>query len=250
MIRNFAKTTRSPLEDRSKLAFAIFSRLFERTLRQNFHALWMKGPLPPELAARKLVIYANHPSWWDAVAFVVIARRLLPGREVYSPMDAVMFRHYGFMRKIGAFAVEQNHISGAQQFLHTAREAIVREAPLMIAAQGRFADTRERPLRLRPGLAHLVGLDAEIVFLPLALDYTFWDEKYPEMFMSFGQSLTARELAALPTRARLAALEAGLTATLEDLCAATVSREAGRFTLFLQGKRGVDPIYDLWRRLR
>ncbi len=120
----------------------------------------------------------------------------------------------------------------------------------MVSAQGRFSDARERPLRLRPGLAHLAEGDPDLCFLPLALEYTFWDEKRPEMLFAFGPPLRAGELSGLSARERLARLEERLTATLDDLSAAAMSRDAGRFSTFVSGAGGIDPIYDAWRRLK
>ena len=155
----------------------------------------LSGAAPADLSgARKLVIYLNHPSWWDGVAYVVLARRLMPGRIVYAPIDAAMLRRYPFLGQIGAFGVEQESPRGSAHFLASCRAALAADAPLMIAAQGRFADTRERPLNLRPGLAHLVDIEPDICFLPLALEYTFWNEKQPEMLIRFGAPTSAAEL--------------------------------------------------------
>jgi len=238
------------LDARSAFVFRFFAYWFERSLRASFHAARRLGPLPAELSERKLVIYANHPSWWDGVAYVVIARQLMRGRDVYAPIDADMLKRYGFMRRMGGFGVDQTSARGAADFLSVGRAALARDAPLMIAAQGRFADTRERPLRLRPGLAHLADAEPDLCFLPLALEYSFWNEKRPEMLFGFGPAIHARELTALPPRERLAALEDRLTATLDDLTAAGLTRDPGRFTTFIEGAGGIDPVYDAWRRLK
>jgi 1-acyl-sn-glycerol-3-phosphate acyltransferase len=238
-----AARAQARLDARSDGVFAFFAWVFERSLRSSFHAARRFGPAP-DLSARKLVIYANHPSWWDGVAYVMIAQHLLPGRPVYAPIDAEMLEKYGFMRRMGAIGVDQTSARGAADFLQTCRAALAREAPLMIAAQGRFSDARERPLRLRPGLAHLA--EADVCFVPLALDYVFWNEKRPEMLFGFGEPL--RGLSDLPPAERLAALEARLTETLDALSAAALTRDPARFTPFLAGAGGVNPIYDLWRR--
>jgi 1-acyl-sn-glycerol-3-phosphate acyltransferase len=98
----------------------------------------MAGVAPAELlSARKLAIYANHPSWWDGVAFLTLSRLLMPQRKVFAPIDAAMLRRYPFLARIGAFGVEQASARGASEFLATCRAALAADAPLMIAAQGR-----------------------------------------------------------------------------------------------------------------
>jgi 1-acyl-sn-glycerol-3-phosphate acyltransferase len=244
------KAAAARIAARSPLAFAFFARVFERTLRGGFHSLRLSGAVPPELSARKLVIYANHPSWWDGVAYVMIAKLLLPGRAVYTPIDAAMLQRYPFLARIGGFAVDQTSARGAADFLASCRAALAFDAPLIVAAQGRFSDVRERPLQLRPGLAHLVDVEPDICLLPLALEYVFWNEKRPEMLMRFGPALAARDLAALPARDRLKFLEARLTQTLDDLAAAALTRDPARFATLIDGAGGVNPLYDLWRRLK
>ena len=244
------KAAASRIAARSPLAFAFFTRVFARTLRGGFHSLRLSGALPAELNAPKLVIYSNHPSWWDGVAYVMIAKLLLPGRAVYTPIDAAMIQRYPFLARIGGFAVDLTRARGAADFLASCREALQRDAPLIVAAQGRFRDVRERPLDLRPGLAHLVDVDPDLRLVPLALEYTFWDEKRPEMLMRFGPALTARDLLALAPRERLQRLEAGLTRTLDELTAAAIARDPARFVTLMSGAGGVNPLYDLWRRLK
>jgi 1-acyl-sn-glycerol-3-phosphate acyltransferase len=211
----------------------------------------MAGVAPAELlSARKLAIYANHPSWWDGVAFLTLSRLLMPQRKVFAPIDAAMLRRYPFLARIGAFGVEQASARGASEFLATCRAALAADAPLMIAAQGRFADVRERPLSLRPGLAHLVDVEPELCLVPLAIEYAFWNEKQPEMLVRFGAPIAAKDLAGLKSSARLIVLEQRLTETLDELSAAAISRDASRFVELLAGARGVNPIYDAWRRLK
>ncbi|MEL4474452.1 hypothetical protein, partial [Shewanella algae] len=55
-----------------------------------------------------------------------------------------------------------------------------------ITAQGRFADVRERPVALARGLAHLARAAPHAAFIPLALDYPFWNTERPEALARFG----------------------------------------------------------------
>ena len=99
---------------RSALWFAAFATIFARALRRDFHAVRVSraGP-PPEPATPHLVVYCNHPSWWDAALIPVLIARLFPGRTGFAPIDAAMIARYGFMTRIGAFGVAQNAPRGA-----------------------------------------------------------------------------------------------------------------------------------------
>ena len=45
-----------------------------------------------------------------------------------------------------------------------------------------------RPVRLRPGLAHLARRVPGATIVPLALEYPFWDERTPEALCRFGSA--------------------------------------------------------------
>jgi hypothetical protein len=117
---------------------------------------------------------------------------------------------------------------------------------IWMTAQGRFADPRERPVALRPGLARLLARVPDAVALPVALEYPFWSEKRPEALAAFGAPLR-------PTgtpEAMQAALEAALGRTQDALAEAARARDPAAFELLIGGGRGVGGIYGMWQRAR
>jgi hypothetical protein len=152
---------------------------------------------------------------------------------------------------MGAFGVELETRRGAASFLRQSRGILgANNRALWVTAQGRFADVRQRPLGLQPGIAHLADLTPTAVLLPLAIDYVFWEERGAEALVAFGDPLRASELRAAGRSARLATLEDRLTRTLDRLAADAISREPQRFETLIGGQAGVGGIYDLWRRGR
>lgn len=236
---------------RSEFALSFFGRIFERTLIRDFHALRvLRARTKAENAPKRIVIYANHPSWWDGVLYVVLARRLFEGYKAFAPIDASMLERYRFLSRLGAFGVDQHSSSGATDFIEACRHALRDDkSMLFIAAQGRFADVRERPLDLSPGLAHVADVAPDAIFVPLAVETTFWIEKRPELLIAFGEMVTAEELAVLGKKDRMPLLEQKLVVTMDLLREASVARKADAFDLVLAGKSGIDAIYDTWRRL-
>lgn len=224
---------------------------FDRFLRRRLNALRLaRWGLPPELGTGPVVIYCNHPAWWDAAVIILLAGKLFPERASYAPFDARMLERYGVFRRIGAFGVDLDSPRGAAQFLAAARDILARPASLMwITAQGRFADVRTRPLALRGGVARLAEIAPDAQFVPLALEYAFWDESGAEAFAAFGTPVAGRELRDLPRIERLARLEADLTGLLDRLSADVVAREPTRFHDLVAGAQGVGGVYDGWRRL-
>jgi hypothetical protein len=185
-----------------------------------------------------------------AALIVVLAGRLYPERWSRAPFDAAMLARYRIFERIGAFGVDLESPRGAAQFLTAARSILASsDGMLWITAQGRFADARARPLALRPGVARLAEIAPDALFVPLAVEYTFWDERGAGAFVAFGPGIGGSELAALPRDQRLARLESDLTATLDRLSADVISREPGRFRTLVSGRKGVGGLYDLWRRV-
>jgi len=244
----------APAQDlprRSPFLWGVMARQFTAYLGRHLNALRVArwGELVAD--GRPLVIYSNHPSWWDAVLYIVLARTVLPGYASFAPIDAAMLEKYRFFARIGAFGLDLESRRGAVEFLRRARAILAQpEHALWITAQGSFQDVRARPLALRPGIAHLPEHAADAIFVPLAIDYCFWSERGAEALVAFGPPLAAAELATLTRPERLARLEQALGTTMDQLAADAISRERERFRALVEGRQGVGGVYDLWRRLR
>lgn len=226
---------------RSPVLCRFFARMMAREMRRGFHRLRLARPAVPEVPqGAPLIVYTNHPSWWDPAFFAVLAPRLFPGRDHYGPIEARMLEKYRFMRRIGIFGIEPGTRSGAAKFLSVG-EAVLADPRRMlwVTAQGQFSDPRERPLGLRSGTARLLARVPGAVALPLAVEYPFWTEKRPEALARFGAPERDAER-----------LEAALTETMDRLAADAVAREPGRFETVLEGSAGMGGVYEVWRRLK
>jgi 1-acyl-sn-glycerol-3-phosphate acyltransferase len=229
---------------------AFFIRIMTGQMRSSFRAVRLARPGLPELPRdRPLIVYSNHPSWWDPAFVILLQGRLFPDRHGYGPIDEAMLRRYGFFRRIGLFGVEPDSRAGALRFLSTSR-AILAEPHRMlwVTAQGRFADPRERPLQLRPGVAHLMARMPVAVAVPLALEYPFWSEKRPEALACFGAPLDGREEG--DAQAWALRLEGALTACCDRLAALARARDPGAFDNLIAGRAGVGGVYGAWQRAR
>ena len=121
---------------------------------------------------------------------------------------------------------------------------------LWITAQGKFCDPRVRPVELRAGVGHLIRRLNDVVVVPLAVEYPFWQERYPEALAHFGRPIEVKRGRDLTVEAWMARIELGLTEALDDLSAAAQTQDAGRFDAIVGGNVGVGGVYDLWRRAK
>ena len=118
---------------------------------------------------------------------ILLGQLLLPERRHYAPMDAQALEQYPIFRKLGIFPVEMASARGAAQFLRTAEAVLQDGGVLWLTPQGRFADPREFPLAFKPGLAALAQRVPQATLLPMAVEYTFWDERLPEALVYIGE---------------------------------------------------------------
>jgi 1-acyl-sn-glycerol-3-phosphate acyltransferase len=237
----------------SPLLLSLFSRYAQGYLARHFHAVRLSRaglPDPEPLSGRPVIVYLNHPSWWDPLAGMLLALRLFPGRRHYSPIDAAALGKYRFFERLGFFGIEPGTARGARRFLSVAQEILSQpDAMLWITAGGRFADPRERPVRLQSGLGHLASRMREGVLLPLALEYPFWEVRFPEALARFGEPISLGYDGLLPD-AWTAVLEKRLAAAQDALAAEALARDPASFETLLGGSAGVGGVYDAWRRLR
>jgi 1-acyl-sn-glycerol-3-phosphate acyltransferase len=237
-----------PVAARSPFWLALFRYWLHFLFWRRFSAVRLsRGCIPEPHAGRPLVIYTNHPSWWDPALLLLASAKLFPARTGFGPMEAAQLRRYGMFRKFGVFPVAPGP-AGARDFLRQA--AVILRHPnamLAITAEGRFTDPRARPLTLRPGIAHLARAAPHAVFLPLALDYAFWNESRPEALLRFGAPVPT---AGLSLRESQAALTAALTQAMDALAADSATRDPTRFATMLNGTAGAGLLYDSWRRAR
>ncbi|PZX17052.1 1-acyl-sn-glycerol-3-phosphate acyltransferase [Palleronia aestuarii] len=239
-----------PIGLRSEALAQFFAGVMRRQMRRSFRAVRLARPGLPDLPeGRPLVVYANHPSWWDPAFFIVLAAGPLAARQSYGVIDAEMLEKYRFMGRIGLFGVERDARRGGVEFLRVAGRVLSDPARMLwITAQGEFNDPRQRPVTLRTGLARLMIRHPDIVALPLAVEYPFWTEKRPEALARFGEPVLLRDgesAEALNDR-----LAAGLEASMDALSAMARNRSPAEFERILSGTAGVGGVYGVWGRLK
>ncbi len=243
--------------------FRVFNR---RYLRKHFHVIARSRAtgLPHDIPSTdSVVVYANHASWWDPLLAIFLAEDLFPSFGMYAPIDAEAFEKYRIFGQMGFYPVAQNSLEGAKHFLKVSRAILAQSGnSIWLTPEGRFADVRDHSEALMPGLAHLghaLGkskvVDSEspnVWFLPLAIEYCFWEEKMPELLLHFGEPVaTESEEAEALTSKELwdQKLTSNLRQAQSELAALSIARDADAFEVLLRSRSGTFFIYDWWRSL-
>ncbi|MEO1128862.1 MAG: lysophospholipid acyltransferase family protein [Planctomycetota bacterium] len=233
-----------------------FSRYVERMLRRSFAAVHVatdsaSAAQACAVADTPLIITQNHVSWWDPLIACPAGMTYFPERSVRAPMDASQLEKFKFMRKLGIFGIDPDDPASLQAMSDYILEFFAGEArpTLWITPQGRFADVRT-PIRVRPGAAAIAARTQEsrgdVRVLSLAVEYAFWLDKKPEIFLRFercdcdGHTTTDWHRAITDGMARNAAALATLV----------TARDAAPFTPLVSQSGRINPVYDLLLKLR
>jgi 1-acyl-sn-glycerol-3-phosphate acyltransferase len=216
-------------------------------LAKHFHALRLsRAGRVPEVGPGPLIVALNHPSWWDPVLGLILSEDF-SGRVPIAPIEAAALEHYPILGRIGLFGVEPG-VRGAREFLRVGAAVLADPgSALWVTAQGRFADPRERPVRILPGVGHLASRTPGAVVVPLALEYVFWGERTPEALAHFGRPIRLEYASAAEWTGHI---EVGLESAQDTLARAAIARDPAAFEVVVAGRAGVGGVYDLWRRAR
>lgn len=252
MTRTQVNTARSGGELRtpSRRAIGLFSIYLRWYLRRHFHSLRVAnaGRIPSQAAP--LILFVNHASWWDPLTAMILGQALLPEREHYAPMDATSLEHYGIFKPMGFFAVDGASARGASQLLRAGHEVLSRPGSVLwITPESQFNDVRKRPVIFRPGLGALMSRSGRLTCVPIAIEYTFWNERRPEILVNVGEPLEIADGAMEDARTWTNLLSYATSATLDELTMLSTERDADAFETILVGGGGIGGVYEMWKRL-
>ena len=226
-----------------------FSRYVHRYLRKHFHAVRLSrsgAPLPDD--GEPILFVLNHPSWWDPMVGIALAKTLA-GYRHYAPMLAAMLESYPIFGRLGFFGLDPLSPRSSAEFLRIGGAILSEpERALWVTAQGEFADVRSRPLDLKPGVGHLAARMGRGWVVCVAIEYAFWDQRTPEALLRIAAPIRIDHGVKRSGAEWTRQFEAVLTANLDELNAEVQGRDAAKFSILLGGRAGVGGYYDHFRR--
>lgn len=233
---------------------AVFAWYTRRLLRSSFHALRLSRGTPECLASAgatssPLLLLLTHSSWWDPLVGLWLSRRFMPARSSIAPMDSAMLRKFGFFKRLGLFGINPDNPDSLVAMQRYALDHFQRtpSPSLWITPQGNFADPRA-PLVIRPGAAAIAARSHAPALVAVAIEYGFWLDQRPEVF------IRAQHVAP-PSRTNStprwhAAISQTMQQTRDALAADVSCRNPDAFSLEGGRAAAINPIYDLWLRLK
>jgi 1-acyl-sn-glycerol-3-phosphate acyltransferase len=201
-------------------------------------------------ASTPIVVYANHASWWDPICAMLLRQSIFPTRILYAPIDAEALQHYRILAQLGFYGLQLSSHAGAAAFLTTTKRILeTKNASVWITPEGRFADVRDHSASLMPGLAHLASHVSGVAFLPLALEYAFWNESRPQVFAKIGKAITDQqpEYAHLNKADWNSLLTQCLRQNQTELAQSVIARDAEQFEYIIASRPLRLGWYDYFR---
>ena len=200
-------------------------------------------------AASPMLIAMNHSSWWDPLVGLLVGAKLCPERPSIAPMDREMLKRFGILRRVGVFGLDPDEPASLDA-MRAYTGTFIDQHPhgaIWLTPQGEFVDPRAK-IRLRPGAAALAAATPNTRVISLAIEYTFWLDKKPEILLHLSE-------VAAPDTTSLPAWHRAITKAMRDdntlLTKLSIARDPTAFTTLLgSGPSGTSPIYNLWLRFR
>ncbi len=176
-----------------------FHRFLRSYLRKHFHtvAISKAGWQPGSFSAGKamsadepLIVYGNHPAWWDPLIAHFVNRHCFAPRQFYAPIDASALKKYRVFAKLGFYGIDLSTFSGAAEFLKQSQAILAApRTAIWLTPEGRFVDCRDHSAELMPGLSHLCSKMKAGRVVAMALEYTFMQERKPECLFRFSEPI-------------------------------------------------------------
>jgi 1-acyl-sn-glycerol-3-phosphate acyltransferase len=227
----------------------VYWALVRWSIWSHFDRVWLKvvGPLP-QPSDGPLIVYPNHPAWWDGYMCLLLNRLVLRDRfEGYLMMEEPQLRRYRFFAWAGCFSVDRHDPrSAARSVAYIGRLlAERRDRSLYIFPQGVLTANDRRPLEIYPGLAHIVRRAGGAMLWPVALRYEFRGEQRPEVFIRAGPAHHAHGDAS--ARGLTGEIAQRLTAAADALRDEVAAGQLEGYQALLRGRAGVNRLFDRLR---
>jgi 1-acyl-sn-glycerol-3-phosphate acyltransferase len=196
--------------------------------------------------ASPIVVYANHAGWWDPIVAMLVRQAYFSDRKLFAPIDLEALKKYRVMASMGFYGVKLNTFEGVADFLLTTKAIL--ETPncsVWITPEGRFCDVRDHSQPFMPGMAHLATKLPHTIFIPMAIEYGYWDQPRPQIFVRFGDWVRGDD--AQGKGQWNEALTKSLRKTQSELSAAVISRDASQFNYLIESRPNRLGWYDYGR---
>lgn len=225
-----------------------------RLLRRKFHAVRLaRGSAevlaPIDRSSRPTILLLGHASWWDPILAIWIWDRFFGSRGAAGPMHRRELERFRFFRAVGMFGIDPDDPASLEAMRDYLRPRMTQGGEvLLLTPQGTLTDVRA-PIRLRPGAASMAASLEEVEVVAVAVEYAFWLDQRPEVFL---RATGCRPIAEgrLPSTADWhRAMQGAMQENAAALASKVIARDPAAFEVLVGGETSIHPVYDWWLRL-
>jgi 1-acyl-sn-glycerol-3-phosphate acyltransferase len=221
----------------------IYRALVRPALRSAFHRVALRSAEPAVQRDLPLVIYGNHPSWWDGYIAFLLAYETWRCQG-YLMMEEPQLARYRFFRYCGVFSVDRHDPrEGMRSVAYAA--GLLKDRPgraVWIFPQGEITPNDRRPLATFAGAAHIAKRAAPVRCIPMALRFEFLGEQRPEALVLLGPSHVVS--GPVDVKALHREMDQRLLSAVEQLRDDTIGGTTTEYRTILQGRPSVNVVWD------
>lgn len=230
----------------------LFLPYIERRLQSTFHRVYLDGNIEEfnDDGNTPLIVVMNHSSWWDVLLAYWIEYKVF-GWERYGVMEAGQLERYRFFAKLGMIGVDRSSLAHVREFMEYVTNLLRgQRRSLWITPQGEMLSNYQRPIRFQSGLAHLAADLERFYFCMVVTHSEFWIEPRPEAFFAVSPVTLVETKPEFDRKAWSSDQALRMETMLDSLLLKVQNRDASAFSTVLEGKTGINGIYDTLRAMR
>ncbi len=210
-----------------------------RLLKRHFANVYVRTSQDISRLDMPCILCPNHSCRWD-MSIALYATKEVLGLDPYMMVASGPIRQYPLMAKVGCFEMDTSSSTTIAASIEYSANLLRgrRERALILFSQGDYTHSYVRPLRLRPGMAHVARSVGDVAVLPAAFYYESFIHQSPDAYVSIGTPLVVSP--PIPTPKQLTALiEQAMTAELDNLQADVRDGRTNEFQQLLTGSDGL-----------
>jgi 1-acyl-sn-glycerol-3-phosphate acyltransferase len=190
---------------------AAFESIFRPWMHRRIAALHVRGSLRNIPRDRRVILAANHVSWWDAFLLRELHRKAGTGLPIYTLMRSDRLARFPFFAGMGVIGLtrEPSAVMHALRYLAARRTAFW----LSFFPQGRIWPSWKRSLGFRRGLEVFARELAPCTIVPVALHLEHLTTPAPSAFIGIGEPFHVESGAAIS----VSEIERSVEHILDDL---------------------------------
>ena len=234
----------------NRALLSAFRRYNRAYLKANFSRLLLSGSLEslkgePDVP---LIVCVSHTSWWDLLTGILLEES--SGRNSITAMDERQLMRYRFFSWMGVAGVDRTSLRGAREFAEYCREFLnTPSAALWLTPQGEMVDPRVRPIKCQPGVGYLIEKLNCVDLITVAVEYQFWTDKSPVALISVSDPIRLQSAHGSTRHSLVSRVAREMEAQANKLAEIATARDESLFTPLLKGTQGIQPVYDLARKI-